>query len=129
MTQLMLLLTIVITTQAVNSLTYYTVLINEVQNNALAYVPRVRNAKEVANCDIMLHQSSLFIENKVNFITSNDTANETVLSRVELLRRPYYYRESYLNTGASFRRMRKLQVELKWNGIEMWKNCKCLLRV
>ena len=89
----------------------YSLLIEEIHQNAWAYVPRARYEKEVENCDIILHEPSLFIEDEVNIITSSDVHNYTVKERVAISHRPYYFRESWMGRGASHRRARTLYVE------------------
>ena len=91
--------------------TDYISLIEEIERNAWAYIPRVRYEKEVQNCDIILHDGSLFVENKVNMLTSSNNVNHTIKERVEISHRPYYYRQNYNGRGPSFTRARKLYIE------------------
>ena len=102
----------------------YSLLIREIHQNAWFYVPRARYEKEVENCDIILHEPSLFVEDKVNIITSSNSHNYTVKERVEISHRPYYFRESNLGRGASHRRARKLYVETARNKSANVINCK-----
>ena len=97
-------------------------LIDEIQKNSWAYIPRVRYKSEVENCDVISHDENLYSNDNVN-VMLNANVNETFMERVLIGQRKYSRPESYW-VGDSFPRYRQLYVETRqYKGAE-YKNSK-----
>ena len=101
----------------------YLILINEVKQNTLAYIPRVRYNNEVDDCDIILHDTNLFTEDNINVIL-NDNSNETMIQRTKISRRTSFFRTHLHQLGASVHRWRELYLETTLRNINHFKNGK-----
>ena len=100
-------------------------LINEIQENAWAYVPRTRFKAEVELCDVVSHDETFTVKNKVNILTTSD-ANKTNTDRVEIGERMYFYRRvrGIRYGGDAFPRFRKTILETQHHRMANFLNCK-----
>ena len=98
-------------------------LVNEVQRNALSYIPRIRFKSEVENCDVVSHDEIMSSPlTFVNVLTTSNV-NRTILDRDLIGTRKYYYRKSFYG-GESHTRYRKLFLETKQHRMGEFQNCK-----
>ena len=96
-------------------------LVNEVRQNAMAYIPRVRFKFEVENCDLVSHVERLKFEDSV-IVSLTETDNRTNVDRIEIGKRNYYYRETVFG-GDSHLRSRKLFLETQQYRMNDMENC------
>ena len=84
------------------------ILIEEISNHPLAYIPRVRNPTEVSQCDFLFHGSSWPSElnNRVNYYTNEEDPG---FERTVIYKQTYYFEET---NGRRSPRYKNLYVEI-----------------